>query len=215
MKRFPNALKGVKIIHLAELCTLLLTVCSLGLLILEELLEEPEAILHPIYWIVLVLGLAALALELIGIFRAAKDEPLFRQASIGMILALGLSFGVLFIEEGQLLRTVIELFCIIPTIYCSVTVVRGIMRLAEKLEDAALLARRPALIRAVVLLSLGAMSLEFISAFFLHGKERYATLRAIFHTMILTMELVEVSIFLGCTSQAEHMLHHADQTNNE
>ena len=26
--------------------------------------------------------------------------------------------------------------------------------------------------------------------------------------MILTMELVEVSIFLGCTSQAERMLHH-------
>lgn len=205
--KFPNALKGIKTIHIAELCTLLLTVCSLGMLILEHLLEDPEELLEPYYGVVLGLSLAALALELAGIFTAARDEPLFKKASYGMILTLVLSFVVLFIEDGQLLRTVIELLTIVPTIYCSVTVINGIMKLAEKLHDEVFLARRGFLVRAVCLLSLGAMGLEFITALFLHS-ERFETLHAILHTMILTMELVEVSIFLGCTSQAEKMLHH-------
>lgn len=206
--RFPNALRGIKIIHLAELVTLLLTVSSLGMLVLEQLLEDPEKVLEPFYWLILVLGLAALALELAGIFTAAKDEPLFKTACVGMLLTLVLSFVVLFLQEGQLLRTLIELLCIIPTIYCSVTVINGIMRLAEMLDDKVLLTRKPFLVRAVVLLSLGAMALEFIVAFFLH-EEKYETLHAILHTMILTMELVEVSVFLGCTGQAEKLLHHS------
>ena len=208
--KYSNALKGIKIIHWAELVTLLLTVCSLGMLVLEQLLADPEKALGPFSWVVLILSLAALALELAGIFRAAKDERLFIRASSGMVMTLILSFAVLFLEEGELPRTVLELLTIVPTIYCSVTVIHAIMRLAEKLDNAVLLARKPFLIRAVVLLSLGAMGLEFISALFLHG-ERYETLHAIFHTMILTMELVEVSIFLGCTGQAERMLHHAGQ----
>ena len=208
--KYSNALKGIKIIHWAELVTLLLTVCSLGMLVLEQLLADPEKALGPFSWVVLILSLAALALELAGIFRAAKDERLFIRASNGMVMTLILSFAVLFLEEGELPRTVLELLTIVPTIYCSVTVIHAIMRLAEKLDNAVLLARKPFLIRAVVLLSLGAMGLEFISALFLHG-ERYETLHAIFHTMILTMELVEVSIFLGCTGQAERMLHHAGQ----
>ena len=142
-----------------------------------------------------------------GIIRAAKDERLFLKASNGMVLALLLSFVVLFIGEGELLRTALELLTIVPTIYCSVTVIHAIMRLGRELGDAVLLARERSLVRAVVLLSLGAMGLEFVTAFLLHGEE-YETLHAILHTMILTMELVEVSIFLGCTSQAEHMLHH-------
>ena len=211
--KFPNALKGIKIIHMAELVTLLLTVCSLGLLILEQLMEN-ETVIEALSWAILVLGLLALALELIGILTAGKDERLFRTASYGLILTLVLSFAVLFVKEGEVLRTVVELFCIIPTIYCSTTVIKGIMRLAEKLDEPVLLARKPFLIRAVVLLSLGAMGLEFVTAFLLHGEE-YETLHAILHTMILTMELVEVSIFLGCTGQAEKMLHHAGEHHSE
>ena len=210
---FPNALKGIKIIHKAELVTLLLTTCSLGLLILEQLVEN-ETVLEALSWAILVLGLLALGLELVGILTAGKDEPLFRSASYGMIATLVLSFAVLFFREGEVLRTVVELFCIIPTIYCSVTVIKGVMCLAEKLQDAVLLGRKSLLIRAVVLLSLGAMGLEFIIAFFLHD-EKYETLHAILHTMILTMELMEVNLFLGCSSQAEKMLHHANHTKHE
>ena len=210
MKHYSNALKGIKIIHWAELVTLLLTVCSLGMLILEQLVANPDEVLEPFTWIILVLSLAALALELVGIMRAAKDERLFLKASNGMVLALVLSFVVLFIGEGELLRTALELLTIVPTIYCSVTVIHGIMHLAKELDDTVLLARESFLVRAVVLLSLGAMGLEFITALFLHG-ERFETLHAILHTIILTMELVEVSIFLGCTGQAERMLHHAGQ----
>ena len=205
--KYPNALKGIKTIHMAELVTLLLTVCSLGMLILEQLVANPAEVLEPITWIILILSLAALALELVGIIRAAKDERLFLKASNGMVLALILSFVVLFIGEGELLRTALELLTIVPTIYCSVTVIHAIMRLGRELGDAVLLARERSLVRAVVLLSLGAMGLEFILAIFVHG-ERYETLHAILHTMILTMELVEVSLFLGCTAQAEKMLHH-------
>ena len=161
--KYSNALKGIKIIHWAELVTLLLTVCSLGMLVLEQLLADPEKALGPFSWVVLILSLAALALELAGIFRAAKDERLFIRASNGMVMTLILSFAVLFLEEGELPRTVLELLTIVPTIYCSVTVIHAIMRLAEKLDNAVLLARKPFLIRAVVLLSLGAMGLEFIS----------------------------------------------------
>lgn len=207
--KYPKALRGIKTIHMAELVTLVLTVCSLALLVLEQLLAEPEELLGPLSWVLLILGLAALALELTGILIAARDEPLFKTASIGMIVTLVLSFAVLFMEEGNLVRTITELLCVIPTIYCSVSVIQAIMRLAEACGSAALLARRPFLLRAVVLLSVGAMVLEFITALLLHG-EQYETLHAIFHTMILTMELVEVSIFLSCTSQAEQMLHHAE-----
>ena len=210
---FPKALKGIKIIHMAELVTLLLTVSSLGLLVLEQLVEN-ETVLEAVSWGILVLGLLALGLELAGILTAAKDERAFRSAGYGMILTLVLSFAVLFLGEGEVLRTVVELFCIIPTIYCSTTVIKGIMRLAEKLDDKLLLGRKSFLIRAVVLLSLGAMVLEFTTAFLLRGHQ-YETLHAIFHTMILTMELVEVSIFLGCTSQAEKMLHHAGEHHAE
>ena len=205
--KYPNALKGIKTIHMAELVTLLLTVCSLGMLILEQLVANPDEVLEPFTWIILILSLAALALELVGIIRAAKDERLFLKASNGMVLALILSFIVLFIGEGELLRTALELLTIVPTIYCSVTVIHAIMRLGRELDDAVLLARERPLVRAVVLLSLGSMGLEFISAIFVHG-ERFETLHAILHTMILTMELVEVSLFLGCTAQAERMLHH-------
>lgn len=206
--KYPNALRGIKTIHVAELCTLVLTVISLGMLILEQLVEDHEAVLGPYYGIVAALSLAALVLELVGIFTASKEEALFLKAACAMGLSLLLSFGVLFIEEGQLLRTLIELLCIVPTLYCSVSVIQGIMHLAELLKDTGLLARKHFLIRAVCLLSIGAVGLEFIAALFLHG-EKYETLHAIFHTMILTMELVEVSIFLSCTSQAEIMLHHA------
>ena len=121
--KFPKALKGIKIIHMAELVTLLLTVCSLGLLILEQLMEN-ETVIEALSWAILVLGLLALALELIGILTAGKDERLFRTASYGLILTLILSFAVLFVKEGEVLRTVVELFCIIPTIYCSTTVIK-------------------------------------------------------------------------------------------
>ena len=137
------------------------------MLILEQLVANPEEVLEPFTWIILVLSLAALVLELVGIIQASRDERIFLKASNGMVLALLLSFAVLFIGEGELLRTALELLTIVPTIYCSVTVIHAIM----------------------------------------HG-ERYETLHAILHTMILTMELVEVSIFLGCTGQAERMLHH-------
>ncbi|MBR6377600.1 MAG: hypothetical protein IKS05_07540 [Oscillospiraceae bacterium] len=206
--KYPNALRGIKTIHIAELCTLVLTVVSLGMLILEQLVESHQAILGTYYGIVAALSLAALVLELVGIFTASKDESRFKNAAIGMSLSLLLSFGVLFIEEGQLLRTLIELLCIVPTLYCSVSVILGIMHLADKLQDQGMLARKRFLIRSVSLLSVGAVGLEFIAALFLH-REKYETLHAIFHTMILTMELVEVSIFLSCTSQAELMLHHA------
>ena len=206
--KYPNALRGIKTIHVAELCTLVLTVVSLGMLILEQLVENHQAALGTYYGIVAALSLAALVLELVGIFTASKDEPRFKNAAMGMVLSLLLSFGVLFIEEAQLLRTLIELLCIVPTLYCSVSVILGIMHLADTLQDTGMLARKRFLIRAVSLLSVGAVGLEFIAALFLHG-EKYETLHAIFHTMILTMELVEVSIFLSCTSQAELMLHHA------
>ena len=211
--KYPNALRGIKTIHVAELCTLVLTVVSLGMLILEQLVENHQVILGTYYGIVAALSLAALVLELVGILTASKDEPRFKNAAMGMGLSLLLSFGVLFIEEGQLLRTLIELLCIVPTLYCSVSVILGIMHLADKLQDTGMLARKRFLIRAVSLLSVGAVGLEFIVALFLHG-EKYETLHAIFHTMILTMELVEVSIFLSCTSQAELMLHHAGHTDS-
>ncbi len=212
--QFPNALRGIKIIHTAELVTLLLTLVSLLSVVLKPFFVHVADWLSAFYGAVLFLSILALVLELLGICVAGRDEPLFRTASLGMVFTLALSFGVLFFEEGDLLRTFMELLCIIPTIYCSVTVIKGILRIAKKLDHQPLLARGRFLVSAVFLLSLGAMVLEFASAFLLNG-EANEPLHTLVHAVVLLFELTEVSLFLCCTSQAEKMLHSASSCYTE
>ena len=145
--RFPNALKGIKIIHMAELVTLVLTVCSLGMLVLEQLLEDAER-LEPFYWIILVLGLLALALELIGILTAAQDEPLFKTALTFVFVGIAASAISSFTSGAiaNLAQTVSSVAGIFVTYY----VIKGIIALAGKLGDSAIAQKGESVIKLIL-----------------------------------------------------------------
>lgn len=137
--QYPNAWRGVRKLYFAELLGLIANAASILLLLLlrvsPELAQSGFAI---------GLGLAALgpvipvlALMTVGIFQARKDEPLFQKARLAILLSLGLTVLAFSVGSKSPLYKILDLLGDAANLFCVLYLLKGILRLAHRLKDAA------------------------------------------------------------------------------
>ena len=154
--KYPNAYRGVKKIFSSDVFALITIVCLLLALI------PPLGL--PLMIVAGCLSIVSYVLLVVGICQAAKDEPTFLQARTAVIVALVCSLLRLFIDEGNLLYSIISLIESIASLCCSVFVIRGIIELARSLKNLRMSERGRKLIRLILILTICAFVLRLIAS---------------------------------------------------
>ena len=152
--KYPNAYRGVKKFFSSDVFALITIVCLLLALI------PPLGL--PLMIVAGCLSIVSYVLLVVGICQAAKDEPTFLQARTAVIIALVCSLLRLFIDEGNLLYSIISLIESIASLCCSVFVIRGIIELARSLKNLRMSERGRKLIRLILILTICAFVLRLI-----------------------------------------------------
>lgn len=154
--KYPNAYRGVKKIFSSDVFAMITIVCLLLALI------PPLGL--PLMIVAGCLSIVSYVLLVVGICQAAKDEPTFLQARTAVIVALVCSLLRLFIDEGNLLYSIISLIESIASLCCSVFVIRGIIELARSLKNLRMSERGRKLIRLILILTICAFVLRLIAS---------------------------------------------------
>lgn len=154
--KYPNAYRGVKKIFSSDVFAMITIVCLLLALI------PPLGL--PLMIVAGCLSIVSYVLLVVGICQAAKDEPTFLQARTAVIVALICSLLRLFIDEGNLLYSIISLIESIASLCCSVFVIRGIIELARSLKNLRMSERGRKLIRLILILTICAFVLRLIAS---------------------------------------------------
>lgn len=154
--KYPNAYRGVKKIFSSDVFAMITIVCLLLALI------PPLSL--PLMIVAGCLSIVSYVLLVVGICQAAKDEPTFLQARTAVIVALICSLLRLFIDEGNLLYSIISLIESIASLCCSVSVIQGIIELARSLKNLRMSERGRKLIRLILILTICAFVLRLIAS---------------------------------------------------
>lgn len=135
--RFPNAQRGVRLLRASLILTLAIAVYSVTD---KYFLPQYSGASMPVGLVLLafaglLVSIAALVLELVGVCLAAKDEALFRYARAAIILSLSLALVNLFLRKLPVLHSVLDIVYRIPALISTFFILLGYIRLAKRLRD--------------------------------------------------------------------------------
>lgn len=165
--RFPNAYKGVKNIYTSEILNLISAVLS-SLLVIAAAVDKQRSLTGFVLMIALFAGLgsiAALILQLVGIFQAAKDETSFEKARVSIIAALVLSLlSAVYGDDPAVIAVPLKLAASIASLCCGLFIIKGIMNLSRRLHQVDMTDRGRRLYQFLLIVACCGIGLELISA---------------------------------------------------
>lgn len=165
--KFPNAYKGVKNIFSSEILNLISAVLS-SLLVIAAAVDKQRSLTGFVLVIALFAGLgsiAALILQLVGIFQAAKDETSFEKARVSIITALVLSFlSAVYGDDPAVIAVPLKLAASIASLCCGLFIIKGIMNLSRRLHQVDMTDRGRRLYHFILIVACSGTVLELISA---------------------------------------------------
>ena len=164
--RYPNAFRGVRNFYLAELLGLI----SKAILILLLILLEINSALSKHVFVAglgaaaMLLGAAVLVLIAVGVFQAAKDEPLFQKARPAAIAAPVLAFLTLTVRETGAVRDILSIARDAASLWCVLCILKGILSLARQLKKPEMVERGKALYTVILLAGAAGLLLDIVLA---------------------------------------------------
>ena len=212
--KFPNALKGIKRIYLAEI----LSILSVGLMFLSMVLVfagvgaasagEGSATGLAVGGGIFMIGTAVLSIvgfiiQLLGISDTSKDEPLFKTALYLVIVEI--ICGIVGTAFQQSNPTLYSIFALVERI-CGIGVfwfcVGGIESLADKCGNAEVAARANNLVKLIVAVYLVGIVLSAVGSFV----SLSATIAGIITLVSCICMLVAYVLYLRLLGDAKNML---------
>ena len=165
--RFPNAYKGVKNIYTSEILNLISAVLS-SLLVIAAAVDKQRSLTGFVLVIALFAGLgsiAALILQLVGIFQAAKDETSFEKARVSIITALVLSFlSAVYGDDPAVIAVPLKLAASIASLCCGLFIIKGIMNLSRRLHQVDMTDRGRRLYHFILIVACCGIGLDLINS---------------------------------------------------
>jgi len=214
--RFPNAFDGVSKIRtsqiLAVVATALLFISAiLGLAMIPLSKGGPGnalyALLAAFGFVAMAAGIIsiiALIINIIGINRASKDEPIFKTALIAVVVNILLSgIGSAAGENGSTLSDLMSILSSVAQVITCILIIRGIISLADQLGDGEMVERGNTTRNLVLCLFAVSLVLKAVSDFFIRGS---GTASSILTLVAAILSLVQFIVYLSYLTRAKNML---------
>lgn len=214
--RFPNAFDGVSKIRtsqiLAVVATALLFISAiLGLAMIPLSSGGPGnalyALLAAFGFVAMAAGIIsiiALIINIIGINRASKDEPIFKTALIAVVVNILLScIGSAAGENGSTLSDLMSILSSVAQVITCILIIRGIISLADQLGDGEMVERGNTTRNLVLCLFAVSLVLKAVSDFFIRGS---GTASSILTLVAAILSLVQFIVYLSYLTRAKNML---------
>ena len=168
---FPNAYEGVKKIHKAEILSIVAAVLSLVAGILGGITDKnPEsgAVVGAALVVIVaaVLMMVASVICIVGVNKASKDEPAFKNAVFMLLIGVAANALVTSFSTNQLISGIGNALAYVSGILGSYFVCTGIINLADRMGDGNLSARGKTVRKALAWIWSVSAGLNLLSAFF-------------------------------------------------
>ncbi|MBO4418524.1 MAG: hypothetical protein J5789_01670 [Oscillospiraceae bacterium] len=203
MRFYENALEGVKTLRMAVICSIWLLVVS-TLLLFSALFEVPAFIII-LGIAALVLCLAGLTLELVGVSKASRDMAVFGSAKTVLILGLVLGAVSAIFRESSVPRLLLNVVISIFSLWASVLIIQGLIAFAKFYSREDLTGDGQRLLRLVLILGGLGVLFELLDAF-LPTSGVSQTLRIILSVIALVLGLCRHVMMLRYFSHVIAML---------
>ncbi len=204
--KFPNALNGVKKIRTSEILSLIVSLLGGvgGALVLTSIgsaKTAEQAIANGggaligggiVAAIAGILGIISFILQLVGLNAAGKDEKNFRQ---GFILALvGIVVSVLqtAFASNNLLSSAFELISSVITPIITYLVINGIINLARKLGNDAMVARGMKLFKFIIVGYAISIIIKLIETIFTNN----ATMQTVVGVLAIVAAVISIIVLV-------------------
>lgn len=210
--KFPNAYKGVKNIFSSEILNLISAVLS-SLLVIAAAVDKQRSLTGFVLVIALFAGLgsiAALVLQLVGIFQASKDETSFERARVSIIAALVLSFAsAVYGDDPVVIAIPLKLAASIASLCCGLFIIKGIMNLSRRLHQVDMTDRGRRLYHFILIVACSGTVLELISAILprTYGSGIFVLILSL---AVLGLAVTEIVMLFRYYSRTLTMLQQAD-----
>ena len=204
--QFPNALKGVKKIFTAEILALIAG--AVGVITAILIAAETEALVPLIAVLgigVLVVSLISFILNILGLNDARKDEVGFSKAFFIAILGVIISLVAGFLSENTFLANLLDTLGTICEVLVTIFVIGGIMNLAAKLNDEAMVAKGRKILAMVVTVWVISI-LAALVATFLGGSDTAVAIAGILFVVSSVVEIIAYILYLIYLAKAKKML---------
>ena len=204
--QFPNALSGVKKIFLAEIISLAAT--ALGLVVSAIFAAENSTVNEAIAILsiaVMVVSLIAFIIKLIGLNEARKDEVGFSKAFFIVFAGIIVSVIGSFFAEGSLGGDLFKTLGNICEFLITFFIIGGIMNLAEKLNDAEMIAKGKKIL-AMVITAWAIAIVAGLVGTLLGGSDTALAIAGVLIIISAVVEVVAYVIYLIYLAKAKKML---------
>ena len=169
--KFPRAQKGVNLLWIAALISIIVSVVAVIGAILTGFSFDNDLVKKAGLGVIGGAGIAALVvfiLELIGLVEAKEEERGFRFALIAVFVSIILSiigsiFGAFDNDVLKLVGRIFDLLSSISSLGSLTFIFAGIMNLAGKLNDQKMVARGRRLIHIIWFVFISSIVLSFVS----------------------------------------------------
>lgn len=138
--KYPNASNGVNKIYMSEIIALtasiILAICSVVFMVCYEEpgLEALAAIIGVLVFVGLGIFVVSYILQIVGINRAAKDEPAFKVSLFAIIGALVITIlEAIFYEQNETVTFLLEIGGDVAKFFLVHYIIHGIMHITEHL----------------------------------------------------------------------------------
>ena len=216
--QFPNANKGVSQIFTAEILTLIsgilmfIAMVSVGIAAGVSEVEGAETAVGGFalgaggFGLVAgVLAIIAFVLTILGITKASKDEPTFRNALLWLIL--GIVGGVVQngVQSNDFVHLIGSILSSLGSMLSTYFVILGIIKLADRKHDAAVSAKGSRLIKIILAVYILALILTVIEGF-AGGTDGGVVAGGVLGIIALILMIVAYILYLSLLSKAKKML---------
>lgn len=215
--KYPNALNGLKKIYSAEILNLIVGILMLvmsvfGLMAFDESLPKEQAEQYVLITGILltasfIIMAIAYIMTFVGVKKAAKDEPVFKNAFtwilVGLVLSLGTSILSNFVSVEKFERY-INLGNRLASILVTVYIIIGVTTLAERIGDHEQVRRGSRLQNIIIFEYAISAVLELLSKF--ESQKVPETIMEICGVVAAVLMVIAYFTFLKLLSRARKML---------
>lgn len=216
--QFPNAHKGIGQIFTAEILTLIsaiLAIIAAAAAVVAMAASEVEGAEDAVGGFALgaggfglvagVLAIIAFILTIVGINKASKDEPTFRNALLWLIL--GIVGGVVQngVQSNDFVHLIGSILSSVGSMLSTYYVILGIIKLADRKHDAAVSEKGSRLIKIILAVYILALILTVIEGF-AGGTDGGVVAGGVLGIIALILMIVAYILYLSLLSRAKKML---------
>lgn len=217
--KFPNAAKGVSKIFTAEILSLIALIATGGMAVFSAFLmalNQPKGELSTgavvsaagvvgFGIIAGILLIIALVFKIVGVVQTAKDEDSFKVIIYLTVLAIIVALVAACFSGNKFAADVARVVGDIVTLICSILIVLGIVNMATKYNNIAVIEKGGRILKLIILIGIISIIVKFIAIFL--PSESAAFLIAVFAVIALILSIVQYCVYLSFLSNAKKMLN--------